>query len=93
MPVRREEGSGLNVVSQCSVPAVAPAPSLMPTKLLEGLAEFCQVSKATAKPEVPAKPSPPPPSPRAVGAALVASAITKASPSAPVPPPMEIVNS
>ncbi len=93
VPVRSDDGRGEKVVSQCSVPAVVPAPSLMPMKLLEGLTEFCQVSNATAKPEVPAKPSPPPCSPSAVGADLVASAITKARPSAPLPPPIESVNS
>ena len=40
VPVRSEEASGEKVVSQCRVPAVVPAPSLMPTKLLDGLTEF-----------------------------------------------------
>ena len=37
VPVRSEE-AGVYVLSQCSVPAVVPAPSLIPTKLFEGLA-------------------------------------------------------
>ena len=88
----RRPGIEVEVASQCSRPAPA-LPSLMPTKLFEGLAEFFQVSNATAIPEMPPKPSPPPRSPSAVGAALLASANVSVWPSAPVPEPIVWSNS
>ena len=57
----------------------------MPTKLLDGSAEFFQVSKDTAIPVIPENPSPPPLSPKAVGLVTLASARVKVSPSAPCP--------
>ena len=61
----------------------------MPTKLLDGLTAFFQVSRDTAIPLIPENPSPPPLMPRAVGLVTLASARVKVRPSAPEPGPMK----
>src|SRR5579859_2924743 len=65
----------------------------MPTKLFDGSFVFFHVSKDTANPWIPEKPSPPPLLPRAVGLVTLASASVKVIPSAPVlllPDPMKM---
>ena len=64
----------------------------MPTKLLDGSAVFCQVSRDSAIPAIPEKPSPPPVTPRAVGWVELASARVNVIPSAPEPGPMNASN-
>jgi uncharacterized protein len=70
------------VESQCSRSGVVVevGPSLMPTKLLEGLTEFLYSSSATPRPGIPEKPRPPPSEPSEVGSApRLASPKTSAS--------------
>jgi len=57
----------------------------MPTKFAAGSPVFCHVSKDTATPVMPEKPSPPPLLPSAVGFVTLASARTNVMPSAPLP--------
>src|SRR5215475_13563279 len=64
----------------------------MPTKLLDGSPGPRKVSSATATPLRLEKPSPPPAMPMLFGDALDASNNAKVRPSAPVPPPIDVVN-
>src|SRR5436305_2492162 len=61
-------------------------------KLLDGSPGPWYVSRVTATPRRPAKPSPPPPPPMLCGVLPDASSSAKVSPSAPLPPPICAVN-